>query len=133
MNNSKTIWLYNMASDIFPNPNPHSNSCKIEQLSQWFSLKEKFVSKNFKALIYPPVVTCEIPTTSNGGVAETSPLHYQQTYTPTCKTGYELNDAGVTALTCQADKKVDPEHPGCASKCEVSKDCYIKISVQKLP
>ena len=76
-------------------------------------------SQAIKSLIYPTVVSCVIPTTSNGGVEETSPINYQQTYTPTCNDGYELNDAGVTALTCQANKSLDPVHPGCASKLTV--------------
>ena len=64
-------------------------------------------------------MSCEIPTTTNGGVQESSPVNYQQTYTPTCDSGYGLNEDSVTALTCQTDKSLNPEHPGCTSKLSV--------------
>ena len=67
----------------------------------------------------PPVKSCAIPTVSNGGVDESSPINYQQTYTPNCDTGYESDDSTVTALTCQADTTLSPAHPGCTSKFDV--------------
>ena len=74
-------------------------------------------------------MSCEIPTTTNGGVQESSPVNYQQTYTPTCNAGYGLNEDSVSALTCQADKSLNPKHPGCTSKLSVFKFLLVTSQV----
>ena len=64
----------------------------------------------------PSDITCAVPTVTNGGVDESSPINYFYTFTPNCNTGYELNNTSVTALTCKADTLLNPSHPGCTSK-----------------
>ena len=57
-----------------------------------------------------------MPTISNGGVEESSPINYLDTFTPNCNTGYESINTSITALTCQADRSLSPNYPGCKSK-----------------
>ena len=64
----------------------------------------------------PSVKTCAVPTVTNGGVDESSPVNYLTTFTPNCNTGYESVNSTITALTCQADTSLSPSHPGCTSK-----------------
>lgn len=67
-------------------------------------------------IIYLSVQQCAAPSVTDGGVDETGPIDYLSTYTPSCATGYNSVDAGITALVCQADGSLNPAHPGCTSK-----------------